>query len=106
MIRDGQVRKLRCLLDAGDSLALASRKTGMDDKSARKYRDSNELPSQREMPPRAWRTRIDPFEEVWPQVQARSEAEPLPLRKTGSSANLVIPSGDLKEIWRCPVRCE
>jgi hypothetical protein len=25
---------------------------------------------------------------------------------SGSSANLVIPSGDLKEIWRCPVRCE
>jgi hypothetical protein len=76
MIRDGQVRKLRCLLDAGDSLALASRKTGMDEKSARKYRDSNELPSQREIPPRAWRTRIDPFEDVWPQVQARLEVEP------------------------------
>ena len=58
MIRDGQVRKLRCLLDAGDSLAFASRKTGMDEKSARKYRDSNELPSQREMPPRAWRERV------------------------------------------------
>lgn len=76
MIKDGQVRKLRRLLDAGDSLALAARKTGMDEKSARKYRDSEALPSQRVPLPRTWRTRPDPFDDVWDQVRARLEAEP------------------------------
>ena len=40
MITDAQVRKLGQLLDAGNSLAYSSRKTGMDEKTARKYRDS------------------------------------------------------------------
>ena len=75
MIKDGQARTLRRLLSQGDSLALAARKTGMDAKSARKYRDSDGLPSQNK-PPRTWRTRVDPFAEVWPEVQARLEAEP------------------------------
>ena len=75
MIQDGQARKLRRLLSRGDSLASAARKTGMDEKTARKYRDSERLPSQTR-PPRTWRTRVDPFAEVWPEVQERLEAEP------------------------------
>jgi transposase len=46
MIKDGQVRKLRRLLDAGSALTAAARRTGMDDKTARKYRDSGMLPSE------------------------------------------------------------
>lgn len=75
MITDGQVRKLRRLLSRGESLAAAARKTGMDEKTARQYRDSDELPSQRS-PRRTWRTRVDPFAEVWPEVQEHLEAEP------------------------------
>jgi hypothetical protein len=75
MVTDGQVRKLRRLLASGDRLNSAARKTGMDDKTARKYRDGEGLPSQRNAP-RHWRTREDPFVEVWPEVQARLEAEP------------------------------
>ena len=75
MTTDGQVRKLRRLLSLGDSLASASRKTGMDEKTARKYRDSEGLPSQRKSR-RTWRTRVDPFAEVWPQIRERLEAEP------------------------------
>ncbi len=75
MIKDGQARKLRQLLAAGDCLAVAARRTGMDEKTARKYRDSVGLPSE-QVKPRTWRTRIDPFEWVWPEVQARLEAEP------------------------------
>ena len=75
MISDQQVRKLRKLLSQGSSLAQASRKTGMDEKTARKYRDSKLLPSQQKTP-RENRTRQDPFEQVWPEVEARLAAEP------------------------------
>ena len=55
MTTDGQARKLRRLLSRGDRLASAARKTGMNEKTARKYRDSEGLPSQGR-PPRTWRT--------------------------------------------------
>jgi len=47
----------------------------MDEKTARKYRDTKSLPSEGSAP-RDWRTRKDPFVNVWPEVQARLEAEP------------------------------
>jgi transposase len=75
MVTDRQVRKLRQLLAKGGSLAAGARKTNMDDKTARKYRDSTSLPSETSSP-RDWRTRPDPFEEVWPEVEARLTAEP------------------------------
>ena len=75
MVTDGQVRKLRRMLSRGDSLALAARRSGMDEKSARKYRNGEGLPSQRSAK-RTWRTREDPFAQVWPEVAARLEAEP------------------------------
>lgn len=75
MITDGQVRRLRRLLDAGEFLIVAAGRTGMDEKTARKYRDSQGLPSELAKP-RTWRTREDPFEEVWAEVLARLEAEP------------------------------
>ncbi|MGA3193332.1 MAG: IS21 family transposase, partial [Candidatus Bathyarchaeia archaeon] len=75
MIKDGQVRELFRLMDIGRGLAFAARKTGMDDKTARKYRQANQLPSQR-VAPRQWRTRADPFEKVWPLVEQRLQGEP------------------------------
>ena len=75
MIKDGQARRLRRLLASGDCLAVAARRTGMDEKTARKYRDTIGLPSE-QVRPRTWRTREDPFAQVWPEVQARLEAEP------------------------------
>jgi len=75
MITDGKVMELRRMLAQGKSLAASSRMTNMSDKTARKYRDDDRLPSQRKKP-RDYRTRIDPFAEVWAEVQARLEAEP------------------------------
>jgi hypothetical protein len=75
MIQDGQVRKLWRVLSRDDSLASAARKTGMDEKTARKYRRSQKLPSASRSP-RTWRTRVDPFAEVWAEVRERLEAEP------------------------------
>jgi len=75
MVTDAQVRKLMSLLANGETLALAARKTGMDEKTARKYRDTELLPSQAKTP-RPWRTRMDPFAEIWPEVRRRLEQEP------------------------------
>ena len=75
MFSDGQVKELRRLLYMGKSLALSARMTEMSDKTARNYRDDDRLPSQRK-PQRDYRTRTDPFGEVWPEVQQRLEDEP------------------------------
>jgi hypothetical protein len=55
------------LIQEEQTLATAAAKAGMDEKTARKYRDRGKLPSQIK-PERTWRTRKDAFEEVWPGV--------------------------------------
>ena len=50
------------------TLAHAASKAGMDEKTARKYRRKKQLPSQMR-PPQRGRTRPDPFEGVWDQIQ-------------------------------------
>lgn len=81
MVTDGQVKELRRLLASGKSLTTSSRMTEMDEKTARDYRDDHRLPSQRKKP-RSYRTRIDPFVDVWSEVKARLEAEPRLQAKT------------------------
>jgi hypothetical protein len=71
MITDVQVRKLKKYLSQGKSLEIASRKTGMDEKTARKYRDLDKMPSEiRAERHRDWRTRPDPFAEVWAKAES------------------------------------
>lgn len=82
VITDGQVRKLRQLLEQRTPLVLAAGRTGMSDKTARHYRDHPTLPSVRRNIPRTYRTRIDPFAAVWDEVQAKLRAEPRLLAKT------------------------
>ena len=54
---------------------IAASKAGMDPKTARKYLAANRLPS--ELPKeRPWRTREDPFSEVWDQVRQQMEENP------------------------------
>lgn len=57
----------------GDTLSQAALKAGMDEKTARKYRRTGRLPSQMRKP-RMWRTRGDPFEEVWEEIREKLEA--------------------------------
>src|SRR6056297_1093318 len=64
MIKDGQVREMRRLLALGNPLAASARMTFMNEKTARRYRDDDRLPSQRKKP-RDYRTRVDPFAAVW-----------------------------------------
>ena len=84
MVTDGQVRRLLRELGSGTPLALAARRTGMSDKTARQYRDHRTLPGARKKSrvPRTHRTRFDSFAAVWPAVEERLKAEPRLLAKT------------------------
>lgn len=73
---DRQVRRLRALLKSGKSLKAASMRADMDEKTARKYREAGKLPSELEVWPRVWRTRKDPFADVWNEVREQLEASP------------------------------
>src|SRR5471032_438318 len=68
MTRDEQVRELFFLLSSGISLCLASLKTGMDEKTAPKYRKAGRMPSELSEG-HDWRTRVDPFAAVWPAIK-------------------------------------
>ena len=76
MVKDGRVKELRRLLRLGRTLEDSARMAEMSEKSARKYRDGDGLPSQRKKSVRTYRTRVDPFESVWPEVEQQLEAEP------------------------------
>ena len=71
VVTDDQVRILWSWLGRGASLKLAAAKAGMDRKTARKYRHTDRLPSQwaADAPPRSYRTRPDPFADVWSEVE-------------------------------------
>jgi hypothetical protein len=81
MVTDRQVRQLWRELESPLPLNLAARRAGMSEKTARQYRDRRELPSSRKAP-RTYRTRIDPFAEVWIEVEQRLQAEPRLTAKT------------------------
>lgn len=63
------------MLEAGRTLETAAAKADMDPKTARKYRQLRKLPSELKVP-RSWRTRKNPFEEVWPGIQGQLEVTP------------------------------
>jgi len=71
MITDNQARKLMKYLQEKMALGVASTKSGMDEKTARKYRDIGKLPSELKAERiRTWRTRENPFDEVWEMVKS------------------------------------
>jgi hypothetical protein len=74
-VTDVQVKELRRWLNQGASLNQAAMKSGMDRKSARKYRDQGKLPSELKQP-RTWRTRLDPLASVWPRLEELLQGEP------------------------------
>jgi hypothetical protein len=75
MVTDRQFRRLRKLLQTETTLAKAADKAGVDEKTARKYRDSDRLPTERRAP-RTWRTREDPFQDVWPELEGMLRLNP------------------------------
>jgi len=75
MVTDQQFRRLMNLMQREKTFAIAASKAGMDEKTARKYSRLGKLPSQLKNPNR-WRTREDPFEEVWGGMKELLEINP------------------------------
>lgn len=75
MVTDAQVRRLKRLSKTEENQEVAAAKAGMDPKTARKYLRSGQLPSDSKID-RDWRTRLDPFAEVWEEIRGLVEANP------------------------------
>jgi hypothetical protein len=65
---NNQVRLLMKLLTDGKTLELSSAKSGMSEKTARKYRNLGILPSDCKKD-HFWKTRKDPFEDEWSEIE-------------------------------------
>lgn len=76
MVTDRQVRRLVLGLASGWTLSGAAMRSGMDEKTARKYRDLGLFPSELGSGLRTWRTRADPFAEVWDEVVEQLKEAP------------------------------
>lgn len=70
MVTDIQVRRLMKLIQTEATLAVAAAKAGMDEKTARKYRGTGRLPSEHRVE-HTWRTRPDPFADVWHEIEEK-----------------------------------
>jgi len=75
MVTDEQVRRLMRLTPKEKTLATAAAKAGMDEKTARKYRGLGMLPSTVKAE-HTWRTRPDPFAEVWADLGEQLKVNP------------------------------
>jgi hypothetical protein len=75
MVTDQQVRRLFKLVQAEKNFGIAALRAGMDEKTARKYHRLGKLPGELNTE-RTWRTRKDPFDDVWPEIQFKLESNP------------------------------
>ena len=75
MVTDQQVRRLFKLMQTEVTQAVAAAKSGMDEKTARKYRKTGRLPSELKQE-RTWCTRPDPFKDVWDEIREKIAAHP------------------------------
>ena len=75
MVTDEQVRRLRKLSNTEKNQEIAASKAGMNPTTARRYLSLERLPSELKKE-RPWRTREDPFGEVWGAVQKQVEESP------------------------------
>ena len=75
MLTDNQVRLLMKLRQSERTIAQAAAKAGMDEKTARKYLKIGKLPSELKKD-RTWRTREDPFIDVWSEVEEKLSNNP------------------------------
>jgi len=81
MVTDEQVRRLRKLSNTEKNREVAASKAGMDPTTARRYLGLERLPSELQKE-RDWRTREDPFGEVWEAVQSQIRESPALEAKT------------------------
>ena len=75
MVTDEQVRRLRKLSNTEENQEIAASKAGMDPTTARRYLGLKRLPSELKKE-RSWRTREEPFGEVWEAVERQIQESP------------------------------
>jgi transposase len=74
-VTDAQVKKLRAEMAKTSNIGVSALRAGMHRNTATKYLTTNDLPSEQKQP-RSWRTRQDPFEEVWPSIVEQLRLQP------------------------------
>lgn len=75
MVTDRQVRLLFDELASGKTLAKAAARVDMSERTARRYKTLGKLPGEVAVE-HTWRTREDPFEEVWNEASGLLEENP------------------------------
>jgi len=81
MKKDGEIQLLRNERRKGASQKLAAARSGMSERTARKYERAGKLPSELKKP-RTHRTRGNPFEQDWPWVESQLRRDPALQTKT------------------------
>ena len=76
MLTDGRAGRMFLMLHLGHSVAEIARRLKMGERTIRKYRKAGMLPSQRERARRAYRTRKDPLESYWPEIEQLLKEDP------------------------------
>jgi hypothetical protein len=75
MKKDTEVKLYMQERTKGISQRIAAARAGMSERTARKYEQAGQLPSQLKRP-HDWQTRQNPFEEDWPWVVSQLERDP------------------------------
>jgi hypothetical protein len=75
MVKDTQVKGLFKAMSEDKPLYISAQQAGMSENTARKYVRSQRFPSEQKAA-HTWRTRPDPFWEVWPEVEGILSREP------------------------------
>src|SRR5690242_13660849 len=75
MKHDKEVRRYMQERSKGVAQQRAAARAGMSERTARKYEQARQLPSQLKRP-HDWNTRTNPFEQEWPWVVAELERDP------------------------------
>ena len=76
MLKDEKAGRMFSMLHCGHPVAQIARRLEMGERTIRKYRDGGMLPSQQERRPRDYRTREDPLEPFWPEIEELLKGDP------------------------------
>jgi hypothetical protein len=75
MLTDEKAGRMFSMLHCGHPVAQIAGRLEMGERTIRKYRASGVLPSQQERRPRDYRTREDPLEPFWPEIEELLEGD-------------------------------
>ncbi|MCL4207197.1 MAG: winged helix-turn-helix domain-containing protein, partial [Pirellulaceae bacterium] len=76
MLKDEKAARMFSMLHRGQTVAEIARRLNMSERTIRKYRDAGILPSQQPHQPREYRTRLDPLEPYWPEIEELLHRDP------------------------------